>query len=317
MPIARWLTLAGLVLLFIAAPLARAQQNITVLTGGASGVYYPLGVALSQIYARALPNARLNVQVTRASAENLNLLQAGQGDIGFALGDALGEAWKGNAEAGFATPLTQLRAVAAIYPNYIQILVAAESGIASVADLKGKRIAVGAARSGTELNARRIFKAAKLDYRDFARVDYLPFGESVELIKQGQLDATVISAGLGVAAVRDLATEIKIRILPIDPELVGRIGEPAYQIGHIPANTYNGQAAEVPTLVVQNFLVTHSGVSADTVYAMTRSMFENLDVLVAAQRSAGAIRRTSAASGSPVPFHPGAERYYREQGLLK
>jgi TRAP transporter TAXI family solute receptor len=301
----------------LASPLAIAQQFVNVLTGGTSGVYYPLGVSLSQIYGKALPNAKVSVQATKASAENLNLLQAGRGEIAFTLGDALNEAWKGNEEAGFKTPLKKLRGVAAIYPNYIQIVASADSGIKALADLKGKRIAVGAPKSGTELNARDIFKAAGMGYKDFAKVEYLPFGESVELIKNRQLDATLISAGLGVAAIRDLATAVKIVLVPIPAEVVKKIGEAAYQANVVPANTYNGQTTEVPTIAVQNFLVTHEGVPADTVYAMTKSMFDNLDAMVAAQASAKAIRKETAALGSPVPLHPGAEKYYKEQGLLK
>ncbi len=224
---------------------AQAAEFINVLTGGTSGVYYPLGVALSQIYGKALPNAKTSVQATKASAENLNLLQAGRGEIAFTLGDALNEAWKGNEEAGFKTPLKKLRGVAAIYPNYIQIVASADSGIKTLADLKGKRVAVGAPKSGTELNARDIFKGAGMSYKDFAKVEYLPFGESVELMKNRQLDATLISAGLGVAAVRDLASAVPIVIVPIPADVVTRIGEAAYQSAAMPADTYKGQAAEV------------------------------------------------------------------------
>src|SRR5690242_8064092 len=162
-----------------AAPLALAAGTfVNVLTGGTSGVYYPLGVALANVIGKAMPNAKASVQATKASAENLNLLQAGRGEIAFTLGDSLNEAWKGNEEAGFKTPLKKLRTVAAIYPNYIQIVANADSGIKTLADLKGKRVAVGAPKSGTELNARDIFKAAGMSYQDFAKVEYLSFGES-------------------------------------------------------------------------------------------------------------------------------------------
>ena len=299
------------------ASAAHAAEFINVLTGGTSGVYYPLGVALSQIYGKSLPGAKTSVQATKASAENLNLLQAGRGEIAFTLGDSLNEAWKGNEEAGFKTPLKKLRTVAAIYPNYIQIVAAADSGIKSLADLKGKRVSVGAPKSGTELNARDIFRGAGMTYKDFGKVEYLPFGESVELMKNRQLDATLISAGLGVAAVRDLATAVKIVIVPIPPEVVTKIGEAAYQSGTIPAKTYENQNEAVPSVAVQNFLVTHEGVSSDTVYTMTKSMFDNLDQVVAAHAAAKAISKENAAKGSPVPLHPGAEKYYREAGLLK
>lgn len=296
---------------------AKAAQFINVLTGGTSGVYYPLGVALSQIYGKALPDAKVQVQATKASAENLALLESGKGEVAFTLGDALSDAWKGNQEAGFKTPLKKLRAIAGIYPNYIQIVASADSGIKTLADLKGKRISVGAPKSGTELNARAIFKAAGLSYKDFSRVEYLPFGESVELIKNRQLDVTLQSAGLGVASLRDLATVVKIVVVPIPADVVKKVGDSAYQPAVIPANTYEGQSTGVQTAAVQNFLVTHAGVPADTVYQMTKSMFDNLDQLVAAHKAASGIKREEAPKNTPVPLHPGAQRYYRELGLVK
>ncbi|NEX60478.1 TAXI family TRAP transporter solute-binding subunit [Noviherbaspirillum galbum] len=299
------------------APAQAQQQFINVLTGGTSGVYYPLGVALSQIYGKALPNAKTSVQATKASAENLNLLQAGRGEVAFTLGDSLSDAWKGDEEAGFKAPLKKLRGIAGVYPNYIQIVASADSGIKSLADLKGKRISVGAPKSGTELNARAIFKAAGLTYKDFAKVEYLPFGESVELMKNRQLDATLQSAGLGVSSLRDLSTSVKIVVVPVPADVVAKVGDPAYQSGVIPANTYEGQAANVPTAYVQNFLVTHSGVADDTVYKMTKAMFDNLDAMTAAHVAAKSIRKEAATQGMPVPLHPGAEKYFKEIGVLK
>lgn len=314
--LSRFLATAG-VALMAAAPVQAQQQFVNILTGGTSGVYYPMGVALSQLYGKALPNAKVSVQATKASAENLNLLQAGRGELAFTLGDSLSDAWKGDAEAGFKAPLKKLRGVAGIYPNYIQIVASADSGIKTLADLKGKRISVGAPKSGTELNARAIFKAAGMSYSDFAKVEYLPFGESVELMKNRQLDATLQSAGLGVSSLRDLATAIKMVVVPIPQDVVLKVGDPAYQSGMVPANTYEGQTAAVPTAYVQNFLVTHEGVPTDTVYAMTKSMFENLDQLHAAHAAAKSIRKEAATMGMPVPLHPGAEKYYREIGVVK
>jgi len=301
----------------LASATAHATEFINVLTGGTSGVYYPLGVALTQLYGKAMPAAKTAVQATKASAENLNLLQAGRGEVAFTLGDTLNEAWKGNEEAGFKTPLKKLRTIAAIYPNYIHFLASADSGIKSLADLKGKRVSVGAPKSGTELNSRDILKAVGMSYKDLGKVEYLGYAESVELIKNRQLDATLLSSGLGVAAVRDLATAVKIVVIPIPAEVVTKIGEAAYTTGVIPANTYTGQTSDVPTVTVQNFLVTHEGVPTDTVYQMTKSMFENLDTMVASHAAAKAIRKETAAKGSPVPLHPGAEKYYKEAGLLK
>ena len=296
---------------------ARAVEFIGVLTGGTSGVYYPLGVALSQIYGKALPEAKSSVQATKASAENLNLLQAGRGEIAFTLGDALSDAWKGNEEAGFKTPLKKLRGVAGIYSNYIQIVASVDSGIKTLADLKGRRVAVGAPKSGTEINARVILKGAGMSYKDLGKVEYLPFGESVELMKNRQIDATLISAGLGVSAIRDLATAVKIVVVAIPADVVAKISDPAYIGGTIPANTYEGQAAPVATIAIENFLVTHESVATDTVYKMTKSMYENLDQMVAAHSAAKAIKREDGPRNMPLPLHPGAEKYYREVHLLK
>jgi TRAP transporter TAXI family solute receptor len=300
------------------APRAYAQQQfVTVLTGGQAGIYYPLGVALANIIGANVPNVRATAQVTRASAENLNLLQAGRGELALTLADSLSDAWKGEAEAGFPQKLDRLRTVSATYNNYIQIVASADSGIRTLADLRGKRVSVGAARSGTELNARAVFRAAGMTYRDLSRVEYLPFGESVELIKNRQLDATLQSAGLGVASIRDLATAVRIVMVPVPADVIAKIGDEAYQASVIPAGTYEGQTADVPTAAIANFLVTHSGVPEDLVYRMTKAMYDNLETLYAAHNAARVIRRENATKGLPVPLHPGAERYYREVGVMR
>src|SRR3954449_10104554 len=230
-----------------AAP-AGSQQFINVLTGGTSGVYYPLGVAIGKIYSDKIPSVKTQVQATKASVENLILLQQGRGEIAFTLGDSLKAAWEGDEEAGFKSKLDKLRTLGAIYPNYIQIVATADSGIKTLADLKGKSLSVGAPASGTELNARAIFAAAGLKYEDLGRVEYLPFGESVELIKNRQLDATLQSAGLGVASIRDLASLVDIVVVEIPEDVIKKVGAP-YVKATIPANTYTGQDKDVTTAV--------------------------------------------------------------------
>ncbi|CAI2931380.1 TAXI family TRAP transporter solute-binding subunit [Aminobacter niigataensis] len=300
---------------FAAMP-ANAQQFINVLTGGTSGVYYPLGVALSEIYGKSIEGARTQVQATKASVENLNLLQQGKGEIGFALGDSVALAWKGNTEAGYPGKLDKLRGIAAIYPNFIQIVASQESGVKSLADLKGKSLSVGAPASGTELNARAILTAAGMKYEDLGKVEYLPFAESVELIKNRQLDATLQSAGLGVASIRDLATSLPITVVAVPAADVEKVGAP-YMAVTIPAGTYDGQTTDVQTAAVGNFLVSHDGVSEEVAYQMTKLLFENLDKLSAAHAAAKGIDLAKALDGMPIPLHPGAERYYKEKGLIK
>ncbi len=293
---------------------ASAAQFVNILTGGTSGVYYPMGVALSKIFSERIEDARVQVQATKASVENLNLLQGGKGEIAFSLGDSVKAAAEGDAEAGFPQPLEKLRGVTAIYPNYIQIVASAESGIRTLEDLRGMRVSVGAPKSGTELNARAILAAAGMSYDDFAKVEFLPFAESVELMKNRQLDATLQSAGLGVASLKDLSTSIPISVVAIPVEIAEELGAP-YVSTAIPANTYDGQTEDVTTVAVINFLITHEDVPEETVYQMTRGIYENLDELRAAHSAAEAIDLQQALLGMPVPLHPGAKRYFDEQGL--
>jgi uncharacterized protein len=293
-----------------------APTFINILTGGTSGVYYPIGVGLSQLYSTGIEGSKTSVQATKASVENLNLLQSGRGELALALGDSVADAWNGVEDAGFKAPLKKLRAIAGTYPNYIQIVASKESGIKTLADLKGKTISVGAPKSGTELNARAIFKAAGLSYEDMAKVEFLPYAESVELIKNRQLDATLQSSGLGMAAIRDLAATLPITFVSVPADVTAKIGNDAYQPASIPAGTYDGQDADVPTVAITNILVSHEGVSEEVAYQMTKLMFENLERLGNAHSAAKDIKLETAAKNLPIPLHPGAERYYKEVGAL-
>ncbi len=300
----------------VAPVVLAASTFVNVLTGSTNGIYYPLGVALAGVIDKT-PNVKTSVQATKGSVENLNLMQAGRGEIAFVLGDSLVDAWKGNEEAGFKQPLRKIRGIAALYPNYIHIVARADSGIRTLADLKGKKISVGTPKSGIELNARAVLHAAGIDYKEFSKVEYLPFGESVELMKNRQIDVTLQSAVLGVSSVRDLARSLPIVVVPIPAAVVKKIGNAAYSDAVIPANTYNGQAGDVPTAAVQNFLVTHDDVSSDVVYSVTEALWTNLDQLEAAHSAAKAIDIHKALQGMPVPLHPGAEKYYKEAGIIK
>ena len=309
------LSIAALVV--VGSVTVQAQQFINVLTGGTSGAYYPIGVALSNVYAKAIPSAKSSVQATKASVENLILLQGGRGEIAFTLGDALSQAWTGNTDAGFTAKQDKLRGIAVIYPNYVQIVASASSGIKTLADLKGKRISVGAPKSGTELNARAVLGAAGLSYSDFSKVEYIDFGASVDLVKNRQLDVTLQSAALGVAAIRDLANSIDIVIVPVPADVVKKVGDAAYVASSIPANTYQGQKDAVPAVSIGNMLVTQTGVSNDLAYQMTKALFDNLDTLTAAHAAAKDINLAGAITGMPIPLHPGAEKFYKEKGLIK
>jgi TRAP transporter TAXI family solute receptor len=295
---------------------SQSAEFINILTGGTSGVYYPLGSALTKIYGDNIKDSKVQVQVTKASVENLVLLQEGKGEIAFVLGDSAKDAWDGKEDAGFKTKLDKLRIIGAIYPNYIQIVASKDSKIKTLADLKGKGLSVGAAKSGTELNSRAILSAAGLSYKDLGKVEYLPFAESIELIKNRQLDATLQSAGLGVASLKDLANSLDVTVVSVPDAVVKKMGAP-FMSGKIPANTYKGQTEDVSTAAVVNYLVTRKDVSDATAYQMTKLFYENLPALVAAHSAAKDINLKDAAKNPPLPLHPGAIKYYKEKGLIK
>lgn len=294
-----------------------AADFVNVLTGGTSGVYYPIGVALSQIYDKALPGTKTAVQATKASVENLNLIQAGRGEVAITLGDSLADAVKGTTDAGFKAPLTKLRTIAPLHTNYIQMVALSNANIKTIKDLKGKRVSVGAPKSGTELNAREIFAGAGMSYADLGKVEYLGYSESVELMKNKQLDATLQSSGLGMAALKDLAINRDVTFVEIPKEVVTKINSPAYQSGIIPAKTYAKQDTDVVTAAIQNYLVTSSDVSEDDVYMMTKAMWENLPALHAAHSATKEFDINRVANTPPAPYHPGALKYYKEVGAIK
>ena len=303
--------------LILAAAHPGTEKLITILTGSTNGVYYPLGTTLSGIYAKAIPGASVTAQATQGSVENMRLLEHGDGELAFTLGDTLADAWTGNQGAGFDVPYRRLRAVAKIYPNFIQVVASTRSGIKTLADLKGKKVSVGPNGSGTELNAIAIFKAAGFSFSDLGKVDYSPFGTSARLVIEGALDATVQSAGLGAESIRHLLASGQARLIPIPADVVAKVGSQVYGAATIPANTYDGQTADVATASLPNFLVTRVGVSDHVAYLMTKSLFDQLAQLAQTYPAAGGISVKTATTGLPIPLHPGAERYYREIGVLK
>jgi uncharacterized protein len=307
--------------LFVAIPLlvfspVSFADELAILTGGTSGVYYPVCVKLQEVLEREIPEHTFEVLSTQATVENLNLIQRGSGILALAQGDVLSDAWEGSPEAGFPSSRTKIRLIGAAYPNFIHLLAHEDAGIASLGDLVGKRVSVGAARSGNELNARALLGAAGLSYADLLQVEYLRYGESVELFAKGELDAIIISAGLGVAAVTEASERVRVRIVPIEREFVEENAKMFSPIT-IPAGSYPGQSAEVPTAALNNFFVTTSDASDDLVYRVTKAIFDNLDVVRAAHPAAEVIALDRALTLRPIDVHPGALRYFKEKGVAQ
>jgi uncharacterized protein len=307
----------GIVLAGLARPGNAAEMQIAILTSTPSGIWYPLGMTLSSIYGNAISGARVTVQATAGSVENLRLMENGNGELAFTLGSTLENAWAGNKASGFNRPLTKLRAIARIYPNYMEFVASKQSGVKTIADMKGKRVSVGPEGSGSALDAAQVFKAAGFTPADLANVVHEPFGPSFRMVSQGKLDAAMITGGLGIELVRHLLASMRATLVSIPPEIISKIGDKAYVAATVPARTYDGQPAAVPTAAVPNFLVTREGVTDAAAYLMTKSLFEHLDQLVETDPAAKGIDIKEATVGVPIPLHPGAERYYREIGILK
>jgi uncharacterized protein len=307
----RSILLALSLLVGFVAPSRAAETLVTILTATTTGIWYPLGTVLASIYGNAIKGVSFTVQATQASVENLRLLESGDGELGFTLADTLASAVS-NKETGS----DRLRGVAALYPGYVQLVASKESGIKTLVDLKGKRVSLGPEGSGTAVIAAVILKAAGLSFGDLARVDHAGFVAGGRMLEEGTLDADFCCVGgLGIELVRHILAG-KTTLVPIPPEVVAKVGN-GYVAGTIPAGSYDGQPAAVPTAVITNLLVTRVAVSDDLVYQMTKLLFGHLDLLVQVNPVAKDIDVAKAPFGLPIPLHPGAERYYREIGLVK
>ncbi|MCZ2257387.1 TAXI family TRAP transporter solute-binding subunit [Sporosarcina sp. G11-34] len=291
-------------------------EFITILSGGSSGVYFPLGGTMAKIYQDL--GAKSNSQSTAASAANATTLNQGKAEIGFSMGDAAADAYEGIDSFEEQGAQENIRSVASLYTNYMQIVAIAGSGIKTIEDLKGKRVAVGAPASGTEISAKRIFAAYGMTYDDI-KADYLSFSEGVEGMKNGNIDAVVISSGLPNAGVLELATSKDIVIVEIEEDKVLEMQKdyPTFFPTIVPKDVYEGMEKDANTLGVNNVLITHKDVSDDVVYAMTKALFENIDQLQNSHNAAKDIDVKKALESLPAPLHPGAKKYFDEEGVTE
>jgi TRAP transporter TAXI family solute receptor len=289
---------------------------VTILTGGTSGVYFPLGNALAKIY-NEHSGANASSQTTGASAENAAKVSQKTAELAFAMADTVADAYNGDGKFEQTGALDNLRGVSALYTNYMQIVAKKDSGINSIVDLKDKKVAVGAPGSGTEIMANRVLEAAGLSYDDIDE-DFLSFKEGVEGIKNNIIDAVFIISGLPNAGVLELATTEEIVIVNVPIGIVEQLQGiyPAFVSANIPGGTYEGIDQDVETAAVKNLLITHADLSEAEVYELTKQFYENLQVLRDTHNAANGIELEKATIGLPIPLHPGAEKYYKEQGVL-
>lgn len=292
---------------------SQGTDFLTVATGGSSGVYYQVGATFSKLLADELESDS-SVQATGASAENINLLTDGGAELAFTMGDANVQATEGDGPfEGEARD--DLMAIAALYPNTVQIVATVDSGIESVEDLEGKNVAVGDIGSGVELNAQTVLDAYDMTYDDMS-ADYLSYAEATDQMSNGHIDAAFVTSGVPNPSLTELGTNTDFIVLPIEGE--GRenlLNDYDYFVeDEISADTYQ-QSEAVPTVGVTNHLMVSSELSEDAVYDITTVFFDNLDKIHNSHAAAKAITLEEATDGLTVPLHPGAKRYLEENGV--
>ena len=293
-----------------------AETKLVLATGGTAGTYYPFGGAMAKIWNSKIPGMNVTAQTTGASAENIRLVNKKEAELALVQSDTLDFAF--NAKEAFKEPLKEMGAIAVLYPEIIQVVVRADSPAKSFADLKGMKIGVGAPGSGTEANFRQLLDIYGLS-KDDIKGQYLSFSESAEQFKDRHIDAFIVVAGIPNSAIVDIATQHDIRILNIAGDAAKKLSEkyPFLAPAKIPANTYKNQAQDVETVAVNAVLIAGKELPVDVVYNLTKTLFENQADLASAHAKGKELNLQAAVKGVSIPFHPGAEKYYKEKGALK
>ncbi|NTU60118.1 MAG: TAXI family TRAP transporter solute-binding subunit [Deltaproteobacteria bacterium] len=309
----------ALLALVASAAVAQQKTRLSIATGGTGGVYYPLGGAIANVLTKHVPNVEATAEVTSASVDNLKLVGAGKADVAFSLADT---AWEGYIGAGKFPAKVPVRAIAVLYPNKTQVVTLEGKGIAKMADLKGKRLSTGAAGSGTEIIAMRLLEAYGIDPDKDVKREKLSVAESVGALKDGKIDAFIWSGGVPTAAITDLAATPGLKAKLLDhadaaPNMAKKHG-PLYVTDTIPAKTYPGQDKDVQIVAVWNVLAVNEKMDEKMAYDVTRAIFEHKPDIVAVHKEAlGIVLENQLKGGSPIPFHPGALKYFTEKGLKK
>jgi hypothetical protein len=291
---------------------AQGTTFLSIATGGTSGTYYPIGGALAKVLNENIDNMNASAQSTGASVTNTRLIYNQEVELAILQNDIANYAVNGERQFE-GNQVNNMSGVASLYPEVIQIIVRSDAGINSIEDLKGKSVAVGAPGSGAEANANQILDFFGLTYDDIQE-DYLSFGEAASRLKDRQIDAAFLTAGIPTAAVMDVAATQNIKLLNFSNQDIESLNKAyPYLTGvTVPAGTYNGLDNDIQTVALQAILVAESSLSEEVVYNITKAIFENRDTLIAAHDRARDITLDGAESGMTVKLHPGAQKYYDE-----
>ena len=303
------------------AEVKRGDYFITVLTGPSSGIYFPIGGAFSTFIGSL--GYKTSATATGATVENINALLTGQGELAIAMADSVIQAVESFGAYEGKKPAKNLRAMMGLWPNFCQIVTTADSGIKTFADLKGKRVGVGAPNSGVELNARMMFEAHGMTYKD-AKVDYLNYGEAIDQMKNGLCDAAFVTSGLGNATIRELGITKKIAFVPVEGDALKNLIKkyPFYIEAKIPKEVYDTDE-DTTTAAVMNIMLVDIKLPDDVVYDLLTNIYSEKG-LAAIHASHGTAKvnilpetALRGIVGTSVPLHNGAIKYYKEKGMLE
>ena len=308
------------------SPQSVAQERtgtvrLSIATGGTGGVYYPYGGGLAKIISENVKGAQATAEVTSASVDNMKFVKDGKADIAFTLADTLDDSYKGNA-AFKEFGKVPANALAVLYTNFTHVIALADKGINKIADLKGKVVSTGAAGSGTEVIAFRVLEAAGLNPTTDIQKQSLNAQPSVDAMKDGKIDAFFWSGGLPTPAVTDLANTPRMqwRLLSNDDVLTTlqtKYGKELYYKVSVAKTSYPGMTADVSVVGVANVLVVNEKMEESLAYDITKVLFDKQAALVAIHPEANNLKLDTAVTGSPVPFHKGAIKFYREKRVWK
>lgn len=310
--------LIGAALSLSGATQAQEKYSLSIGTGGTGGVYYPLGGGMANVLSKYVPGMQATAEVTGGSVDNLKLIATGKPYIALSMADASQDAYRG--EDKFKGNKVPLRTLMILYPNRMHVVTIEGTGINKITDLKGKRVSTGSPGSATEVMGFRVIEAAGLDKdRDMKR-ERLGVAESVNAIKDRKIDAFFWVGGLPTAAVTDLANTPGVKLKMIDhAELVAAMNKKYGQLyiqDAIPKSTYRGMEADNRQATVWNILVTHEKMSDQNAYNIVKTIFDKRDDLIAVHKEAANFRlENQKAASSPIPFHPGAAKYFAERGV--
>jgi uncharacterized protein len=304
--------------LIAGAALAQQGLNIAIATGGTGGVYYPLGGGMANVLSKHVPGMQASARVTGGSVDNLKLIGSQQSEVALVMVDAALDALKG--EDKFKGSPVDVRTLMVLYPNRMHVVSMEGTGVEKMSDLKGKRVSTGSPGSATEVMAFRVIEAAGLDKDKDMRRERLGVAESVNALKDRKIDAFFWVGGLPTAAVTDLGATPNVKIKMIDhADTVDKMNKKydnLYTTGVIPAKMYPGQDKDNPIAVVQNILVANAKMSDKVAYDIVKTFIEKRDELVAVHAEADSIKlENQSPKNSPIPWHPGAVKYFSEKGL--